>query len=430
MSKKTAKKKSGGKKKSSGGSKAGKAIAASKAKSNKIIKSAKSDSSKTIKNAQKKSSKVVSSTKTKNNKLYSDYKKSKSYTDAQKAQNMTINDVGKKYGMDFSQGYADQRAANDANRQRNVYSERSRNNDASHTTTNSQIKDNYDSAASNLDTNYFKQFQGSAQSNANRGLNAGIAANSAIQLGMNRQNNVADLWKQRNTNQQAEDMRYANENTSISQGLDQVAQDQAMNAKNYYQDLLNQGYNILNGDRSAATAWANQNYNMVSDQVGNNNTYAGWDLNNINSNADRNLSNINSNADRALNAESDYTKMNVNDIYDQMDRAERAKAAAATAAYRKASLRASRGGSGGGSGGGGGTTTNSYLNAYNKAKTPAGKSTNTPYDQYAQSRANSPGIKAVKNSPSILVRKTFNRPVTLANDPNLSAWQKMKIMGL
>lgn len=406
MSKKTSKKKSGGKKKSSGGSKAGNEIKASKARSNKIVKDTK-----------KATNKVVSSTKSKNNKLYSDYKKSKPYTDAQKAQNMTINDVGKKYGMDFSQGYADQRAANDANRQRNVYSERSRNNDASHTTTNSRIKDNYDSSASNLDTNYFKQFQNSAQSNANRGINAGIAANSALQLGMSRQRDVADLWKQRNTNQQAEDMRYANENTSISQGLDQVAQDQAMNAKNYHQSDLAQGYSMLNGDRQAASAWAAQNYGMVSDQVGNNNTYAGWDMNNINSNADR-----------ALNSESDYTKMTVNDIYDQMDRQERAQARADA---RAAARRSSGGGSGGSSRGGGGTTTsNAYYKQYQGAKTPAGKSTNTPYDQYAQSRVNNPGYKAVANSPRKSVHAAFGSPVKLANDPNLSAWQKMKIMGL
>jgi hypothetical protein len=120
--------------------------------------------------------------------------------------------------------------------------------------------------------------------------------------------------------------------------------------------------------------------------------------------------------------------MTTNDIYDQMDRAERAKAAAAEAAYRKASLRASR--SGGGSGGGGGGTTNSYVKAYNKAKTPSGKSTNTAYDTYVQSRANNPGYKAVANSPRKSVHAAFGSPVKLADDPNLSAWQKMKIMGL
>ena len=411
------------KKKSSGGSKAGKAIAASKAKSSKIISSSKKKSSKVIKSAAKKSNKVVSSTKTKNNKLYSDYKKSKSYTDAQKAQNMTINDVGKKYGMDFSQGYADKRAETEAQARRNQYAERTRNNDASHTTTNQQISDNYDSAAGALDTNYFKQFQNSNQSMANRGLNAGIAANAAVQLGMNRQNDVADLWKQRNTNQQQENMRFANENTSISQGLDQVEAEKAMNAKNYYQDLLNQGYNILNGDRQAASAWAAQNYGMVSDQVSNNNTYAGWDLNNINSNADRNLSNISTYANMDLNNISDYTKMNVNDIYDQMDRAERAAARAAARSGGGGGGGRGRGGSGGSGGGGG----NSPVSPYNKAKTQAA---DTPYDRYVKSRMNNPGVKAVRNSPSKLVHKTFKQPVRLAQDPTLNDWQRMKLMGL
>jgi hypothetical protein len=404
MSKKASKSK--GKKKSSGGSKAGKVIKASQAKANSKIAS-----------SQKKANSIVSSTKKNNSKLYSDYKKSKAYTDAQKAQNMTIKDIGKKYGMDFSQGYADKRAETEAQARRNQYYERVRNNDASHTTVGQTIKDNYDSAAGTLDTNYFKQFQGANQSLSNRGLNAGIAANAALQLGMNKQKEVADLWKQRNTNQQAEDMRYANENTSISEGLDQVEAEKAMNAKNYYQDLLSQGYNILNGDRNAASQWAAQNYGMVSDQVANNNTYAGWDLNNNSDYTNMYLNNL-----------SDYTKMDVNDIYDQMDRAERAKAAAAEAAYRKASLRAARSGGGGGSSVP--SSARSYVDAYNKAKTPSGKSTNTPFDQYAQSRANNPGIKAVKNSPFKAVHAAFSNPVKLADDPNLTAWQKMKIMGL
>jgi hypothetical protein len=328
---------------------------------------------------------------------------------------MTINDVGKKYGMDFSQGYADQRAANDANRERNVYSDRLRKNDSSHTVTNERIKNNYDSSANALDNNYFKQFQNTAQSNANRGLNAGIAANSALQLGMHKQDDVADLWKQRNTNQQEEDMRYANEGTAISEGMDQVEKEKANAAKQYFQDGLAQGYNILNGDRQAASQWAAQNYGMVGDQVANNNTYAGWDMNNNTDSANMYLSNL-----------SDYTKMNVNDIYDQQDRQERAADRAAARAAARASSR-------GGGGGGGSYVPPSAKGPYSdfqKAKTPAGKSTSTPYDQYAQSRINNPGYKAVANSPRKSVHAAFGSPVKLADDPNLTAWQKMKIMGL
>jgi hypothetical protein len=424
MSKKSSKKSKTTKKKSSGGSKAGKVIKESQAKANKRISSTDKKNSKVVSSTKKKNNKIVSSTKSKNNKLYSDYKKSKAYTDAQKAQGMTVNDVGKKYGMDFSQEYADKRAETEAQARRNQYSERSRNNDASHTTTNQRISDNYDSAAGALDTNYFKQFQNSNQSMANRGLNAGIAANAAVQLGMNRQNELGDLWKQRSTNQQEEDMRFANENSTISEGLDQVEKEKAMNAKNYYQDLQAQGYNMLQGDRQSAAAWAAQNYGMVSDQVANNNTYAGWGMNNNNDYANMYISNNNSSADRYLNNLSDYTKMTTNDIYDQMDRAERAKAAAATAAYRKASLRASRG-SGGSGGGGGGSK--SPASPYNKAK---GQAADTPMDQYVKARANDPGYKAVSKSPYKSVHKYFNSPVKLADDTHYNAWQKMKIMGL
>jgi hypothetical protein len=241
---------------------------------------------------------------------------------------------------------------------------------------------------------------------ANRGLNAGIAANSALQLGMHRQDDVADLWKQRNTNQQEEDMRYGNENSAIYDGLDQVEKEKGVNAKQYYQDGLAQGYNILNGDRQAATNWANMNYGMTSDQVANNNTYAGWDMNNI----------------------KDYAQMETNDIYDQMDRSERA-------ADRAAARAASRGGGGrGGSGGSGGgyvpSSAKPYVDSYNKAKTPKGKSTDTPMDAYVKARNADPGYQAVTRSPYVSVHKSFNTPVRLANDPNYNAWQKMKIMGL
>jgi hypothetical protein len=343
-----------------------------------------------------KAGKAISGAQSKANKMTSAYKNSSAYKNAQWLQHATIQDIAKKYGFDFSQAYANKQAETAAQAQRNQYNAEQRTNNSSYANTMKGIQDAYDSSASGLDTNYFKQFGANQQDQANRGLNAGIAANQDLQLGMSKQKDLADLWKQTNTNRQQESMRYANENQTISEALAQVEKQKALDAQNNYQNLLKQGYDILNGDRTQANSWAATNWDQ---------TQAG------------------------INNMMDLTKMNVNDIYNQQDQANQA-------ANRAAAARNARIAAGGGSSSGVKVPSSAqpYVTSYNKAKTPTGQSYNTPVDQYAQSMMKQPGFKAVQQSPSPLVHKYFPSPVydptAPANNPNLSAWDKMKLLGL
>ncbi|MFL6562717.1 MAG: hypothetical protein ACJ8MO_42290, partial [Bacillus sp. (in: firmicutes)] len=262
-----------------------------------------------------KASSEINATQKKVQGMASGYKTSSEYLAAQKLQKSNINDIAKRYGFDFSRGYANRQADTAAQAQRNVYNSQSRDNKSENKLALQRIRDAYDSSANTLDKGYFQQFLGQKQGQANRGLNAGIAANQNLQLAMNKQGEIADLWKQRNTNTQEESMRYSNTSQTISEALAQVEKEKAANAENLYQNLLSKGYDILSSDRSSANQWADSAWNRVQSQIG---------------------------------TTMDFSKMRVSDIYDQMDRAERAAAAAAAQA---AARRASRGPGGGRPGG-------------------------------------------------------------------------------
>jgi hypothetical protein len=250
-----------------------------------------------------------------------------------------------------------------------------------------RISDNYDSAASSLDKGYFQQFLGQKQGQSDRGLNAGIAANQNLQLAMNKQGEVADLWKQRNTNTQEEDLRYANQSQTISEALAQVEKEKYANAENLYQNLLSKGYDILSSDRASANQWADSAWNRTTFGINN-------DMN--------------------------FSKMRVDDIYNEQARADK------LAAEQRAAARARSygGGGGGGRGGGGGgsyqkTSLTPSVNKYNDV---IQKQQQTPLDKYY----NSPAVKAGQRTGSPYLRN----PVAPANNPNLTAWDKYKMLGL
>lgn len=335
-----------------------------------------------------KATKEINSTQAKVTASQKAYKKGKEYKNAERLQNATINDIAKKYGFDFSKDYANRQAETAAQAQRNVYNAQGRTNDATHTTSLQRISDAYDSSANDLDKGYFQQFLGTQQNQADRGLNAGIAANQNLQLAMNKQGEVADLWKQRNSNTQEEDLRYANQAQTISEALAQVEKEKYANAENLYQNLLSKGYDILSSDRSAANQWADSAWNRLTTQ---NNTLM------------------------------DFSKMRVSDIYNEQERADK------LAAEQRAAARArSYGGGGGGSRGGYSTQGSARktvltpaVNSYNKT---VQKQQQTPLDKYY----NNPAIKAGQRTGSPYLKT----PLAPANNPNLTAWDKYKMLGL
>lgn len=316
------------------------------------------------------------------------YKNGKEYKAASKLQNSTIDDIAKKYGFDFSKDYANRQAEVAAQAQRNVYNSQGRTNDATHKTTLQRLSDNYDSAAGDLDKGYFQQFLGQRQGQADRGLNAGIAANQNLQLAMNKQSEVADLWKQRNTNTQEEDLRYANQSQTISEALAQVEKEKYANAENLYQGLLSKGYDILSSDRASANQWADSAWNRTTFDINNDNT---------------------------------FSKMRVDDIYNEQRRADELAAEQRAAAR----ARASRGPGGSRSPGGspGGSYQKTVLTpSYNKYNDTVAKQKQTPLQKYYSQ----PSIVAGQRTGSPYLRN----PLPPAQNPNLTAWDKKRMLGL
>lgn len=333
-----------------------------------------------------KATKEINSTQAKVTKSQKDYKKGKEYKNAEKLQNSNIQDIAKKYGFDFSKDYANRQAETAAQAQRNVYNAQGRTNDATHDVGIKRIGDNYDSAAGSLDKGYFQQFLGTQQNQADRGLNAGIAANQNLQLAMSKQGEVADLWKQRNTNTQEEDLRYANQAQTISEALAQVEKEKYANAENLYQGLLSKGYDILSSDRASANQWADSAWNRLTTE---NNTMM------------------------------DFSKMRVSDIYNEQERADKL-AAEQRAAARAASARRYSAPSGGNPGGAARQTSlTPAVKSYNQT---IAKQQQTPIQKYYTS----PAVKRGQATGSPYLRN----PVAPANNPNLSAWDQMKMLGL
>lgn len=320
----------------------------------------------------------INSTQKKVDGMYAGYKTSKEYLAAQKLQGMTIQDIAKKYGFDFSRNYANRQAETAAQAQRNVYNGQGRQNDAAHKVGLQRIGNEYDSAAGSLDKGYFQKFLGTQQGQADRGLNAGIAASQNLQLAMNKQGEVADLWKQRSTNTQEEDLRYANQAQTIMEALAQVEKEKAANAENMYQGLLSKGYDILSSDRSSANQWADSAFSRLNSQIG---------------------------------TTMDFSKMRVADIYEQ---AQAARAAAAA--------RASRGGGGGGGGYSGSAAKTSLTPSLNNYNNVLNKQKQTPLQKYYK--------PPVPFNQNYLAKEYGMYKPPVANNPNLTAWDRMKMLGL
>lgn len=332
----------------------------------------------------------------------SNYYNTAGYKQGQNLQNETIQGLGQKYGFDFSQGYANQQAQSDADNLRLAQQAAARDNNSTHSNTMNQIRTDYNSGARTLDTNYFKQYQGNSQDMANRGLNAGIAAASNVQLGLGKQHDLGGLWDTRMNATSAENSRYGNSQQTIDEALAQIQKDQSLNAKKYYQDGLNTGYGYLNSDRNYGLQLQNSAWGQYQDMFNNN--------------------------------------ISSQQLALQQQAAARASAAASSRGSGGSGSRGSSSRSSGGGGvalkGNGNSALNSALGAYNSAKPSVSKggSVNTPLDKYAYSVLSNPGVQAVATSNSPLVHQYFPNPysvdpTSVANTSALSPWDKMKLMG-
>jgi hypothetical protein len=300
--------------------------------------------------------------------IQSDYYNTQQYKNAQALQNQTIAGLSKQYGFDFSQGYANNQAETAAQAQRLAQQSAARDNQSMHDLTMQQILDNYNTGAKALDQNYFKNYMNQAQSQVNRGLSGGMVADQNTRLAMNKQGEVAGLWRDRNQSSMQENARYGNTTKTINDALAQIEKEKAANAQKMYQDLLSQAYGILSSDRSYGLQLDNSQWGKYQDMFSN----------------DMAIKNYNLSKSRA------------------------AAASAAAVNFK----------------GSGANNLNTALANYQSAKpsVSAGGSLNTPLDKYYSN----PVIQAAQATGS----PYFSNPLPPAQNPYLSAYDKMKMLGL
>ena len=147
------------------------------------------------------------------------YNNSQVKANAAKWQNATIQDLGKKYGFDYSKEYANRQAAAEAQAKTNAINDAKRTNQTANKQTLKQVDTGIRDANSGLDHSYFQQFLAQNQANVNRGMNAGIAQDSQLRLAMNKQGELADVYRQANLTRSNEMDRYNNESIRLAEAL-------------------------------------------------------------------------------------------------------------------------------------------------------------------------------------------------------------------
>lgn len=199
--------------------------------------------------------------------LYNQYMGSQAYQNQQKMQNATIQDIANKYGFNFSRDYANQQAEAQAQAQRNAYNNSLRQNQSQYKQSLSQIDKNIRDSNQAIDHSFFQDMLQQQQNQVNNGLNAGIAADQNLRLGMNAQAQLADVYGQANLARQQATRDYGLEAQRLREALDLVEQQKLADAEKYYQDALMRGYDILGQERSYAASNAANEWARIADQV-------------------------------------------------------------------------------------------------------------------------------------------------------------------
>jgi hypothetical protein len=182
-----------------------------------------------------------------------------------KWQNATIQDVAKKYGFDFSKGYANKQAEAVAQAQRNSINNSTRQNQAMYGQNMRQINGDLKAGVVGTENNFFQTYLQQRQQQSNRGINAGMQADQNVRLGMNQQSVLADIYRDTANNKSKESDRYSNEAMRLQDAMALVEQQKLTEAEKMYQELLTRGYGMLGTERSWYNTLDQQAYGKYRD---------------------------------------------------------------------------------------------------------------------------------------------------------------------
>lgn len=145
-----------------------------------------------------------------------------------KTTSASVADISKKYGIDYSRQYAQRQAEAAAQAKRTGLQ-----------TQLKQTDTGVRNATDAIDKSYFQKGLQQAQSNVNGGVNAGLANETNVRLGMNRQAEMADMQREAQTARQG-----------INQQLTDVETQRVAQEEQMYQERMQQAIALIQQDRS------------------------------------------------------------------------------------------------------------------------------------------------------------------------------------
>lgn len=163
-----------------------------------------------------------------------------------KSTSASVQDISKKYGIDYSQEYAKRQAEAEVQAKRSGLQNQLSQTDLAVKNANDQI-----------DRDYFQKGLAQAQANVNGGINDGLANESNLRLGMSRQAEMADMQREA-----------MNQRTNINQELTDLESSAKVRQEQIYQERLQQAIALIQQDRSLDQADKSMLLNAMLTQRG------------------------------------------------------------------------------------------------------------------------------------------------------------------
>lgn len=153
----------------------------------------------------------------------------------------SIEDIAKKYGIDFSRDYAKRQAEAEAQAKRIAVEAQQRQNATSKQENLQSINNSVRDASQGIDRSYFLQGLQQAQNQTNSGLNAGIAADQNLRLTMAQQAELAPVYRDAALARSQENNRFTNEELDLLAQMGLINTESLAREESLYSDRLWKG---------------------------------------------------------------------------------------------------------------------------------------------------------------------------------------------
>ena len=364
-----------------------------------------------------------------------------------RTQSATIEDLANKYGFDYSREYAKRQAEAEAQALRNANADAQRRNATNKEENLKSIDNNLMDMADNLDRNYFQQYMQQAQNQVNNGLNAGIAADQDLRLAMSRQAEMGGAYRDANLGRMRENNRFTNEDLRLAEALGLIDQQALAREDSLFNDRLNQAFgqimdlNRFNQSENLSmmdAAFRNQatqmdmsrylmgfDYQQGRDKVMDGRWQTEFDNSNYWNEIERKQWESVQKWQRLMDDAGLTGMYKGNPTFDRERWMKELE-------MEQARLALARRSGGGGSGGSNSPSSTKAANSLEKAYEDYQKTLQSQSKSVLDRYYTTPAIQAMEgikaSNPSL--GRIIGDPIPPAQNPNLSPWEKMKMLGL